>query len=285
VKKIRIVWLDDQKCIGDFKFLNGKFLSVDSVDPDITEYEISLDDSETMNNLKFLSNFGMINIIGGVVEFETHEDILPCTRKVEKVKSNPMYLIIHFLDHEFILSETELLAPTKFRRCLLRIGKFINIPNKAWTQIVQSWLDTAIEIEEETEEEARVEKVLNYLSNCTIYEDITKAVTRNALFYDKEENGYVYCYIDGLLESINSGDKGNAITSRKLRAILSRYIDGNSIQRRVYATRYRFWKFKIEKAEIDIETQLYIDTEQEAFDERNNKDIGTPRDGQDQLPS
>ena len=113
------------------------------------------------------------------------------------------------------------------------------------------------------EEEQIIDKILNYLVNCTVYEEINYAVSRNTLYHDKEDGGVAYCLIDNIMEVINSKRK-EEISNRKLRVILSEYIDGDSIQKRIYNNRYRFWRFKIEKVDINLEKQLFNKDELEA---------------------
>ncbi len=255
---MKFIWADDDKYPDQVPFLKNNYEIVeDNPDPDVTVYKIKKEDEHTNIRLKLLEEMGFIKIIKEINELQSVEDIIPMTKRVEKLKSSPMYLKIYFPNTSFLLSESELMTVTKFRKCLLREGKFISIPSKAWWGIVQYWLDVAEEIVEETEDDYVVDKVLNYLSNCIIYEDADKAISRNTLFYDNDEKGVVCSHIDAIVEFINNKRK-NEISSRKLRAVLSDYVVGDSIRKRIFNNRYRFWMFDIAKSGVDLEKQLFV---------------------------
>ncbi len=272
---MKFVWLDKDKYPNQIPFLKGNCEDTgESIDPDVVVYRIKKETDTIFSQMKVMESCGFLKIMKEVNELEDAEDILHMTRRVEKLKStsgssSPMYLKVHFPHTTFLLTESELLSPTKFRKCLLREGKFIFISGKVWVPLVQAWLDMSEEIREESEDEQIIDRVLNYLVNCVVHEDVGKAVSRNTLYHDKEDDGVAYCHIDSVMEVINSKKK-DEISNRKLRVILSEYIDGDSIQKRIYNNRYRFWRFKIEKVHIDLERQLFNKDELEKDEEGNN---------------
>jgi len=264
---MKFIWLDKDKYIDSIPFLKNNYENTEtSADPDYFIYNIKKATPEIYAQMNLLEKCDFLKIVKEMNELESSEDIIPMTKRVEKLKSSPMYLKVYFQETSFLLSETQLLSSTQFRKCLLREGKFIFISPKDWVSIVKAWLNMSIEIIEETEDEQMINQILNYLINCVIYDDIDKAISRNTLFYDKKDNDVVYCFIDGIIEVINYRRK-NEITSRKLRAILSEYVDGSSIQKRIFNNRYRFWRFKIENTGIDVEKQRYT----EDIDENERK--------------
>lgn len=278
---MKFIWIDKEKSIDQIPFLKNNIEPTEeSFDQEVTVYKVKKITDDLHIQMNVLEKCGLLALVKETDEIETAKDIIPMTKKVEKLKSSPMYLKIFFPNTTFLLSESELMCSTAFRKFLLREGKFINIGNKDWVSIVQAWLGMAIEITEETEEDQLVDKVLNYLSNCTIYTEKSKAISKNTLYYNEmEEPEVVYCFIDALMDIINNKRK-TEITSRKLRAMLSTFVDGNSVQERIYNTKYRFWRFYINKTGIDIERQKYVDDENDSED---NKDSGETRNGQDHL--
>lgn len=273
---MKFIWLDKEKYPDQIPFLKDNFNEFDSADPDVSIYKVKKETEQIRSQMKTLESCGFLKIMKAekINELETFIDIIPMTQRVEKIKSSPMYLKIFFPNTSFLLSETELLSVVAFRKCLLREGKFIPIPTKEWRVIVQHWLDISEEIIEETEDDYVVDKIMNYLSNCVVYDDIDKAISRNTLHYDKEDNGVVYSRIDTIVEFVNNKRK-NEISSRKLRAALSEYIVGNSMRKRIFNNRYRFWKFDIKKAGIDIEKQLYVkdDAEQTSMVDTDHQEM------------
>lgn len=280
---MKFIWLDKERSIDQIPFLKDNTETTeDSFDSDVLIYKVKKVTDDLHVQMNVLEKCEILKMIKETDEIDSAKDIIPMTKKVEKLKSSPMYLKIFFPNTTFLLSESELMCSTAFRKFLLREGKFINIGNKDWISIVQAWLGMAVEIKEETEEDQLVDKVLNYLSNCTIYIEKNKSISRNTLFYDKKENPQVvYCFIDILMDIINTKRK-TEITSRKLRAMLSNYVDGNSVQERIYNTKYRFWRFFIDKSGIDLERQIFVEDEE---DGKDNKDIRETGNGQDHLPS
>ncbi|RLF37266.1 MAG: hypothetical protein DRM99_00825 [Thermoplasmata archaeon] len=260
---MRFIWIDDNKYPDDIPFLKGNYEVVDSDNPDALVYQIKNPTDNMLVKLETLESAGMLKIVrtSGIKDINSFEDIIDMTVRVEKIKSSPMYLKVFFPDASFLLSETELLSSSKFRRCLLREGKFISIPGKAWTGIVQHWLDVADEVVEESEDEQIIDLVLNYLCNCTVYKDVDKALARNTLFFDEADDGVVYSLTGNVVDFVNSKYNKNSFNSRNLRAILSEFIVGNSVQRRIFTSRYRFWRFSIPKVGIDLDKQLFVEDE------------------------
>ena len=259
---MKFIWIDDDKYPDDISFLKDNYEVVDDSNPDALVYRVKKPSDNMQVWMETLERIGLLKIVrpSGVQDIESFEDIIGMTVRVEKLKSSPMYLKIYFPDASFLLSESELLSSNKFRRCLLREGKFIGIPNKAWREIVQYWLDVAEEIIEESEEEQIVDRVLNYLCNCTVYDEIDHALSRNTLFYDKNDDGVVFSLTENVVDFVNSKSK-TVYSSRNLRVILSDYIVGNSVQRRVFNNRYRFWRFSIPKVGIDLNKQFFVKDE------------------------
>ena len=222
---MKFIWIDEEKYPDQIPFLKDNYEEMDdSADPDVIIYKIKKMTDNIYSQMNVLEKCGFLKIFKETNEIESVHDIIPMTKRVERIKSSPMYLKIHFPNATFLLSEAELLSSTTFRKCLLREGKFIFISGKDWVDIVQIWLNMSEEIKEESEDDQVVDKVLNYISNCVVYKDIDKAISRSTLYHDKKDNGVVYCFIDALMDIINHKRK-NEITSRKLRAIMSDYVE------------------------------------------------------------
>ena len=143
-----------------------------------------------------------------------------------------------------------MVTPATFRKQLLRIGKVIRITNKEWDVILQAWMDMATKINEPSKEEDIIDTVLNYLEECTIYNNISSCTGIKSLYYTKDDHKVVLCRVDNVIHLFED------INKRMMRSILSKYIIGDSIQKRVDGNRVRFWAFSIEKTGIDIEAQM-----------------------------
>ena len=133
---------------------------------------------------------------------------------------------------------------------LLRIGKVIRIPNKEWDVILQAWMDMATKIKEPSKEEETVDTVLNYLGECTIYNKLSSCTGIKSLYYTRDDPKVVLCRVDNITHLFED------MNNRMMRSILSKYIVGDSIQKRVDGNRVRFWAFSIEKTGIDIKAQM-----------------------------
>jgi len=256
--EIKFAWLNKIK-IDDIPFLKNNYEKTNEVinlsNKNINVMKVKDNTDKIYSEMIVLERCGFLRLIKDIQSVSTVDDIIPFTRKVQKIESSPTYLKIFFPNHTFILSESELMTPTTFKKCLLRLGKFIYISNKKWVKIVQMWLAMSETIAEETEDEQIIDIVLNYLSDCVIHEDIDKTVSRNTLYYNSKEKNLVYCFSDALMEVINY-KKTNEISNRKLRAILSDYVVDKS-RIRIFGKRYSFWKFDIIKSGVNIEKQMF----------------------------
>jgi hypothetical protein len=87
-----------------------------------------------------------------------------------------MAIRVHILGHLWEFSEKELHGKTALEGRLFRLKKAIHIKEKDWWSILDSWLSRAEDIDEISDRDEVVEKILTYLSRCTIYTDIEKAL-------------------------------------------------------------------------------------------------------------
>ena len=262
---MKFVWLDEDKYPNQIPFLKDNCEATkESIDPDVVVYRIKKVTGAILSQMKVMESCGFLKIIRSEVELESIDDIIPMTTRVEIMKGAPMYLKIYFSNWQITLSDSDLLSPIQFRKCLLQEGHFLIISSEDWNKIVQTWLNMSEEIWEETRNEVIIKKVLNYLNNCVVHEDIGAAISRNNLYHDKEDDGVAYCHIDSVVELVNNKQRdADCVNARQLRGILSDYIDGDSIQKRIYSNRCRFWRFKIDKSEIDVKRQMISAIEEE----------------------
>jgi len=256
---MKFVWLDEDKYPNQIPFLKDNCEATkESIDPDVVVYRIKKVTGAILSQMKVMESCGFLKIIRSEVELESIDDIIPMTTRVEIMKGAPMYLKIYFSNWQITLSDSDLLSPIQFRKCLLQEGHFLIISSEDWNKIVQTWLNMSEEIWEETRNDIIIRKVLNYLGDCVIYEDV--AVSRNTLWYNKEEKkdkNIVYCNIDVVVDWVNVKQRdAECVNARQLRGILSEYIDGNSVQKRIYGRRCGFWRFKIDKTEVDLDKKL-----------------------------
>ena len=228
--------------------LKGKYKTLDSENDII--YEV--DDIGLKPELDLLERYGLIKLIKSESqEIEDVNDIIRLTETVEIVEGGNMYLKVKILKHEFTFSEAQMMSGFALQKYMLRLGKFINIPGKGWREIAQYWLDIGEKMHELSDEDVMREKVVNYLKKCVIYRETEKALGFHSLLFDNTEESVVFCSIDALVEHLQIKNR------RKLRSVLSEHISGQSVQRYVYGEKKRFWRFLIDKCELNLEEQMY----------------------------
>lgn len=239
--------------------LKGKYKALDEGEG--ATYEV--DDIGLKPELDLLEKYGLIRLIkSDSQEIEDVDDIIRLTESVEIIEGGSMYLKVKILQHEFTFTEEQLMSGFSLQKYMLRLGKFITIPRKRWREIAQYWLDTGEKMHELSDDDVMREKVMNYLKKCVIYRETEKALGFHSLFFDDTEESVVFCSIDVLVENLQ------ILNRRKMRSVLADYISGQSVQKYVYGEKKRFWRFLIEKCELNIEEQIYCeDLEEERSDE------------------
>ena len=221
-----------------------------------TIYEV--DDIGLKSELDLLERYGILRLIKtDSQEIEGVDDIIRLTESVEIIEGGSMYLKVKMLKHEFSFTEAQLMSGFSLQKYMLRLGKYITIPGKKWREIAQYWLDIGEKMHEVSDEDVMREKVINYLKKCVIYREVEKALGFHSLFLDDTEQSVILCSTDSLVEHLRIENR------RKLRSILSKYIDGPSVQRYVYGEKKRFWRFLIDKCELNLEEQIYEEEEEE----------------------
>ena len=259
----------------DIAFLKGNVRAVPN--DGIGETILETDDI-FIDKLEVLEDASLIKIIHQYNGIEDVSDIVGCTEKVEMLHGGSMELRVYILGHIWEFTENELMGPQALMKRLLRLKKAIHIKTKDWWAILDSWLNRSEDIKEISERDELIEKMLTYLSRCTIYPDIEKALGRNTLFYDKEDPDVVYSLTNNLTTvcgdsiSNNGGgigkkNNGGTVGIRWVSWVFSDYIEGGSIGKTVAGERNnRFWRIPIEMAGIDLDERM--------FEEDEDDDIG-----------
>ena|GEM_PF-2310274 len=243
-------------------FLKG--LCTRITEPDGTElYEAP---AELGDKLKVLEEAGFIRIIKAqdISQISSYEDIIELTERVELLQGGTAHLRAVVAGHIFEFTESQLLSPNTLMKRLIRLKKFIRIKPKEWEYIITDWLSRAVEVQEISEEDEIREAILNYLTRCTIYTEKEKAISMYTLFYDPNEPDVVYCLSENLKHVTDEE------SLRKIRWIMSDYIVDKSVQKRIHGEKKRFWKFYIDKCDIDISTQLHTDEDRTILEIEEN---------------
>jgi hypothetical protein len=198
-------------------------------------------------------------------------DILRNTEKVEMLQGGSVRLRVHILGNVWEFTESELLGPTALEKRLLRLKKAIFVKKDEWSKILQDWFDRSEDIKEISEDDEACEKILIYLSQCTIYKDIDKASAMYTLYYDENDPKIVYSLSDNMArvgESIpwykakNNSD-GGGLSLQKMGWLISDYIEHPSVQKTCDGKKKRFWRVYIDKANINLDEQMYKEEEDE----------------------
>lgn len=244
---LRFVVLKDDFFIDETP-LKGKYTVEDS-DGEIIYY---VEDITVKPELSFLELYGIIRLIHEESsELDNAEDIIRLTDSVEILEGGSIYLKVKIMGREFMFTELQLMSSVTLKRYMLRLGKYFNLKSGDWAPIVQFWLDTGNKTHEISDDEVLIEKSINYLKKCIIYTDIEKALGYHSLFYNVEEPSTVFCLVDSIIGALQIENR------RKVRSVLSEYIAGDSVQKRVYGEKKRFWRFKIEECEINLAEQMH----------------------------
>lgn len=222
---------------------------------------------EFIADLEVLERAGFIKVIHDFDSIEEPSDILRCTRKVEMLQGGIVKLRVYILDCVWEFTESELLGPTALVKRLLRLKKAIYIKKEEWIVILNNWLSSAEDVIEINEDEEVREKFLSYISHCRIYNEIEKALGVGALFYDDSDPNVVYCLSNNLKTVLKSlFVKESDASLRKIRWLLTDFIDGESVQRRAIGERKRFWRISINSTGIDIKKQLFKEEDKTILD-------------------
>lgn len=235
--------------LEEIPFLKDQYKVVSDVADADFVYEV---DDAKKDKLKVFEEAGFIKEVKGERnEIEGVDDIIRLTEKVEVLQGGSLYMRVKLLGHELQFTESQLLSPMALSRQLLRLKKLIKPTGKDWKAILEYWFSVSEDIKEESETEEYVEKVLNYLNDCVIHDNKEMAAAPFSLYSDdfSYSSDIVFCSIDALCEHLEMRSR------RRLRAILSDYISGNSVQWRVRGKRMRFWSFLCEECGIDFEKQ------------------------------
>ena len=217
------------------------------------QYVIS--DPDLKVKLDLLQELGIIRLIRDEQQMITGvEDILRLTESVEMLTGGQMHLKVRLAGNEYRFSEAETDNGRKLRRSLIRTGVVLTITMKDWNAILGYWLDIAERKRDISDDEDVLENALNFLRSSRIYTDITSTLGRYTLFYEPKTPLIVYCNTDALMKYLDRDDK------RKMSSILSRYLDGPSVQKYVSKERKRYWKFDIAGCNLNLEDQM-VDAE------------------------
>lgn len=254
---MRFVVLTDDFFIDDTP-LKGKYVVEDSDG----EVIYCVDDITVKQELSFLELYGIIRLIHEESsELDNGEDIIRLTESVDILEGGTVYLKVKIMGREFMFTEMQLMSSVTLKRYMLRLGKFFNIKGGEWAAIVQFWLDTGNKTHEISDDEVLIEKTTNYFKKCVIYSDIEKTLGYHSLFYDGDEPSTFFCLVDSLIGALQIENR------RKVRSVLSDYIVGDSVQKHVYGEKKRFWRFKIEKCELNLAEQMYEHEDEEVVEE------------------
>ena len=259
----------------DIAFLKGNVRAVP--DADISDELFETDDA-FIPKLELLEEMAFIKIVHQYNSIEDVSDIIRCTSRVEMLHGGSTELRVYILGHIWEFSDSELMGPTAVMKRLLGFKRALHIKTKDWWMILDSWLSRSEDIKEISERDEIIEKMLAYLSRCTIYPDIENAVGRNTLFYDEKDPNVVYCLTNNLttvcgdsmsnnggsVEGIGKKNNGGMVGTRRVRWIFNDYIEGASVGKTVSGERNnRFWRIPIEKSGINLYEQMFKEEDDE----------------------
>jgi cell fate (sporulation/competence/biofilm development) regulator YlbF (YheA/YmcA/DUF963 family) len=247
---MRFVIVNENIYLEEIPFLRERYKIVSSAAEEEYVYET---DNELEEKLKVLEEAGFIKRVKEKVnEIEKASDIIPATERVEILQGGKMNLRVYLAGHQFEFTEDELESSRALWKRLLRLKKAIRITQKEWSEILQNWLERSENIKEINEEEELRESILAKLQRSIIFNEIEKALSKNVLYYDKEQPNVVWCLSTNLKEI--GGDKHSM---RKIRWVMSDYTIGASQQKRIKGDRVRFWGLIIDKCGIDLKNQMW----------------------------
>ena len=273
---MRFVVLKDDLYPGDVPFLRSAKANEESSE---IVYEIG---EEVREKLKVLEEAGFVKVVKESLDsIRSVDDVMRLTERVEVLQGGTMFLRVFLCGHEIEFMEDELLNPIALRKRLLRLMAIVNIKNEEWNDLLRFWFSIATRVKEISEEDEIREEILTYLRRCVIYEDMNKSLGRMTLFYDRKDPCVVFCCAENLKQF-----HGFNYTQRKIRWLLSDYIEGESVQRRIKNEKHRYWRISIEKAGIDLNAQKFSEEDKTLEDvvyEKNIKSEGISRDGKDNI--
>lgn len=233
--------------VDEIPFLKDSIISVSNGENNDVIYEA---DERVRDKLKVFAEAGFIKEIKNYVkEIKTVDDIIRHTEEVILLEGGSVHMKVKLLGKEIRFSESQLLNSLALRRQLLRFKEVVVITQKEWIEILCYWFGIAKELNEPSEEEEIITKVLNYLDDCVIFKDVNYCRGMFSLYFDSSHPDCVFCLIDDLVEFLKYENR------RRLRTILSDYIRDNR-KFSVNGKRKRFWGFAIQKTEINFENQL-----------------------------
>jgi len=253
---MRFVVLKDDFYPGDIPFLESARVIGEG---DEIVYEVS---DAVQEKLKVLEEAGFVKTVKGSIDsIRSGEDVIRLTERVEVLQGGTVLLRVILGGHELEFSEDELLSPMSLRKRLLRLKAIVHINGDKWEEILRFWFSIASDVKEISEADEVREEILTFLRRCVIYEDIGKSAGRTSLFYDRSDPSVVLCRTENLKQLCES-----RYTQRKIRWLLSEYIDGESVQRSVGRERHRFWRISIKKAGIDLKAQTFSEEDKSLID-------------------
>ena len=125
---LRFVIINDNFCIEDTP-LKGKYKVNNSGGADAVIYEI--DDLTLRPELELLQKYGFLRLVKeGLRAIENAEDIIRLTETVDIIEGGDIYMKVKLMNQEFSFTESQLMSGGTLTRYLLRVGKFIRVPQK-----------------------------------------------------------------------------------------------------------------------------------------------------------
>ena len=264
---VKFVITKDDLYPDQIAFLGGDYTSISSCDTDQNSCNDGLSMVETKDefipDLDVLERAGFIKVVHDFDSIEEPSDILRCTKKVEMLQGGTVKLRVYILDGIWEFTESELLGPTALVKRLIRLKKAVYVKKEEWQEILSNWLRSAEDVIEINEDEEVREKFLLYILRCRIYTEIEKSLGVGALFYDESDHDVVYCLSNNLKIVLKTlFVKESEVSLRKIRWLLTDFISGESVQRRVMGERKRFWRISINAAGIDVKKQLFSEEDE-----------------------
>lgn len=220
-------------------------------------YDIS---DSFLSEMRVFEKSGFVKILKDLNEIENAGDIIRKTESVSSFTGEPLQLAVTIAGSTFLFDEKELLSSRALRIRLLRLKKIVEIKSVEWKEILKFWFEIATELDEPSEAENMAMETLNYVGTSTIYFDASHALDYKTLYFDEGNPGVVYCLIEKLIKALEK--KFPVVDNRNLRKAMGNRVT-ESKRIRVAGIRYRFWGFKINECELNLESQKYRSPDEE----------------------